>query len=589
MPKLIIQSGEQQGRVIQLGAGRRISVGRSVNNELQVVDRRMSRNHAEVYEEDKHYFMRDLGSKNGSQLNGATIGGPTQLRSGDILQIGDTTLLFEEDSIADAMDSVSSGQTFMGTPPVGRPNQSYKVVDENQWGSTRGEVRAGVRPAQTVNIDTNHGMALKDASKRLEILYQISEAMRSLLDLDQVLEKVVELIQEILKPDISYLLIKNPETNELEPRVVRARDGEDQEVKLSSSIVDKCMADRVSMLVSDAAQDQRFASSESIILNRIRTAMVAPIVYQDEALGVVYVDTRTRMMPYSREELELLTGLTNQAALGIINARLHSQLVEQYKLAREMEIARTIQMNLLPKVYPNVPGYDVSAMSLPAKQVGGDYYDFLELPDDRFVFAVADVSGKGVPAAILTATTRSYLQGESERPSTNIVEAVARMNRMVYRDVTNDMYVTMVYTILKPEDDQLQYVNAGHCHPVLLKPDGTMTFLDKGGLFLGISAEVDYEAETIDFPKGGVLLLSTDGVTDIQNTQGEIFGEERLFTILRENRQKRAEEIRNAIYQSCVRHRGEADQFDDFTLIVLKRQESDSDVFDSGFDDLDFD
>lgn len=334
------------------------------------------------------------------------------------------------------------------------------------------------------------------------------------------------------------------------------------------------------MLVSDAAQDDRFASSESIILNRIRTAMVAPLIHKEETLGVVYVDTRTRIVPYTPEELELLTGVTNQAAMAIVNARLAEQIIEQHKLAREMEIARTIQMNLLPRVYPDLDGYEISAMSLPAKQVGGDYYDFIRLPDGRLALAIADVSGKGVPAAILTATTRSYLQSETQHPTHNLAEVMESINRMVHRDVTNDMYVTMAVIYLREETGELEYVNAGHTHPILMDRAGNIDYLDRGGVFLGIMPEAVYEIGHHRLEHGDILVLDTDGVTDILNANGEPFGSDRFLRLLRDNRHLRAEEIRNAVYQACLAHRGDADQFDDFTLIVLKRREYAGGVFD---------
>jgi len=277
------------------------------------------------------------------------------------------------------------------------------------------------------------------------------------------------------------------------------------------------------------------------------------------------------MASFSEEELELLTSIANQAAVAITNARLQSQLVEQHKLAREMEIARDIQMNLLPKTYPDLPGYQLSAMSLPAKHVGGDYYDFLRMPDGRLGLAVADVSGKGVPAAILTAATRSYLQGGTQVREPSLVHLVQRINRNVHRDVSNDMYVTMAFILLDESTGAIEYVNAGHAQPIVLLPSGEMEFLDAGGLFLGIDEEADYEAGISSIPPGGVLLLYTDGVTDILSPDGQSFTLERFQELIKDKRHLSAEEIRNAVYQACLRHRASADQFDDFTLIVLKR------------------
>lgn len=583
MPRLTIQAGEDAGKVHYIDGGR-TTMGRSVNNDLQIVDRRMSRTHAEVFEQGGAYYVRDLGSKNGTLLNGSPVTLPILLNEGDVIQVGDSEVVFESDTSHANTDS-----TGTGTGSSRRKDGSgYKLVDERQWGMTQGQIRAGMPEVTTFGIASDPSRAVQDLSRRLELVYKVTEAVRSTFHIEQLLEQIMEIIIEVLKPDRAYLLFKDPETDELIPEVLKVRgngDGE-HEVKISTSICERCMNEGVSLLVSDAAQDDRFASQESIIVNRIRTAMVAPLIYKDDTIGVVYIDTNTRVVPFSQEELELLTGITNQAAVAISNARLHSQLVEQHKIAREMEIARTIQMNLLPKVYPDLPGFEISAMSLPAKHVGGDYYDFLRLPDERVALAIADVSGKGVPAAILTATTRSYLQSETQHPTSGITDTVARINRMVHRDVTNDMYVTMALLYLDSETGELEYVNAGHSHPVLLTASGNIRYLDKGGLFLGILPDSEFESGRISMEPGDVLVLYTDGVTDILNTSGEDFGTERLMEILTSNASESAEQMRNTIYKACIQHRGEADQFDDFTLIIVKRLARPDSSFE---DDLDLD
>lgn len=586
MPRLSIQSGVEAGRVFPIET-EKITLGRSVNNDLQIVDRRMSRNHAEVFQQNGAFFVRDLGSKNGTLHNGAPLTGPIMLNGGDIVTLGDTSLVFEDETTHGGGDSDSTVLAMEQRRRHESSTGAYRLVDEHQWGSTQGQIQAGIPDATGFAIPAGADQTSRELSRRLEILYKVTEAIRSVFAIDELLEQIMEIINDVIKPDRAYLLLSDSESGNLIPEVIKDHKDNDEsrEVKVSTSIVERCMNESVSLLVSDAAQDDRFSASESIIVNRIRTAMAAPLLYKKEKLGVVYVDTNTRMVPFTQEELELLTGITNQAAVAISNARLHSQLVEQHKLAREMEIARTIQMNLLPKVYPDLAGYDVSAMSLPAKQVGGDYYDFIHLPDGRVGFAVADVSGKGVPAAILTATTRSYLQSETQIPNTSIVDTVERINHLVFRDVTNDMYVTMALVYLEKESGEVEYVNAGHCHPFVMGPGEDARYLEKGGLFLGIMSDVDYEPDTFVLEAGQVLVLYTDGVTDIQDDKGDVFGTDRFLRLVRENLHQSAEQIRNAIYQDCLRHRGEADQFDDFTVIIVKRNPT----VDTSLDELDFD
>ncbi|MDX1971918.1 MAG: SpoIIE family protein phosphatase [Candidatus Sumerlaeia bacterium] len=590
MPKLSILSGEEAGRIFHFDAVQ-ITIGRSVNNDLQIVDRRMSRNHCQISLVGDVYYVEDMQSKNGSLLNGKPLTSRQILKHGDMIQVGDSNVLFTrtEDS-GEAFSSTTPEATVVPGNQINREGSSFRVINEDNWGNTRGEIRVGSRSKPLSIPDTN--LNAHEQARHLEIIYEVMEAIRSTFSTDQLLQQIMDLIMKVIKPDRAYLLLSQEGSSELVPEVIRDTQlKKNQEICISNSIVNRCVRESVSLLVSDAAQDARFNASESIIANRIRTAMVAPLIYKEQSLGVVYIDTNTRAFPYLEADLELLTGIANQAAVAIVNARLHSQLVEQHKIAREMEIARTIQMNLLPKVYPTLRGFDVSAMSLPAKHVGGDYYDFIALPDGRIGFAIADVSGKGVPAAILTATTRSYLQSQTQQPGGNLAQTVERINRMVHRDVTNDMYVTMALIYLEPESGEIEYVNAGHSHPVLMTPHGETRFLEEGGLFLGIVEESTYDQAKEKLHPGDVLVLQTDGVMDILNPKGESFGSERFYSIIRQNIHLSAEEIRNAIYQACVQHRAEADQFDDFTLIVLKRQRDQSGILsdDISFAELDLD
>lgn len=572
MSRLVVESGSDAGVVHELGNPVN-SIGRSVSNTIQIVDRRMSRNHLEIHLKNGRLILKDLGSKNGTQLNGRPATAQIELAHNDRIQVGDTVMRVEFDDLPGSPGQRDS--TDGSTPALIEPTSStsrIRVVEEKNWGSTRGERRAGYSPNETGALEKTSIQDFKNPGRRLEILYQVTDAIRSVFSLNELLEQIISIIQTVVRPDRTYLLLIDPESKALVPTVVKVSHGESpSEVKISSSIVSRCLKDGVSLLVSDAAMDQRFQASESVILNSIRTAMVAPLIFKQESIGVIYVDTHSRSAAFTEEELEMLTSIANQAAVAITNARLQAQLVEQHKLAREMEIARTIQMNLLPKTYPDLPGYQLSAMSLPAKQVGGDYYDFLKMPNGRLGLAVADVSGKGVPAAILTATTRSYLQSETTHKDSSLAQTVSRMNRMVHRDVTNDMYVTMVLTVLDPVDGTIEYVNAGHAHPVLITQNGAMELLKTGGIFLGLDDNSQYVSDKCIIPPGGVLVLYTDGVTDILSPENKPFGTERFYDLLRDKYHLSSEELRNAIYQACLRHRGSAEQFDDFTLMVLKR------------------
>jgi sigma-B regulation protein RsbU (phosphoserine phosphatase) len=235
-----------------------------------------------------------------------------------------------------------------------------------------------------------------------------------------------------------------------------------------------------------------------------------------------------------------------------------------------MEIARTIQMNLLPKTYPQVDDLDISAMSLPAKKVGGDYYDFITLPDNRYGFVIADVSGKGVPAAILLATIRASLLIEVQQLNATVTAVMTKMNKMACRDSTNNMFITMVYGIIDPEKRIIELSNAGHMYPILFDTSNRIVQLKTGSCFLGIMENVDFKSQIISLKSGQTFVLYSDGVTDTMNPSGDIFGLERLKNVIRSRLHCSAKEIRDSVYEASIDFRDGAEQFDDFTLVIIK-------------------
>ena len=560
MSRLVVENGNDKGMIFPL-VQQCITIGRSASNAIQLVDRRVSRHHVELRADGSNYRIKDLDSKNGTYVNGKLIEDEHLLANGDRAQVGDTILVFEHE-----------------VEPERRPEDTTKIVrlvPEKTWGEPAGTRSAGTQLPGKVVLDTTEGEYLKDTHHRLEILYEVTDAIRTVLDLNLLLEKIMNIIFSVMQPDRGFIMLRDDPTGELLPRVVKKRTPDEESITVSRTIVDQCIQDRVSVLVSDTSRDRRFQAAESVIMHKIRSAICSPLIYKDEVLGVIYVDTKSRLGAYGEAELDLLTGISNQSAVAIANAKLHAQVVEQQKLQKEMEIARSIQMNLLPRSYPQLPGYEMSAMSKPAERVGGDYYDFLPLAQRRCGLAMGDVSGKGVPAALLIATLRASLQIEAMLPNASVTKIMEKLNKITCRDATNDMFASMIYGILDPLQQSFEYVNAGHCHPLLFDETGQLRTLGLGGHLLGIVETAEYEKEVVTISPGSTLIIYSDGVTDTMNSAGDLYGVERLIEFVRDHLAMRAEVLRDTIYHNCLEFRAGAEQFDDFTLLVLKalRQE----------------
>jgi len=558
MARLVIESGVDIGMVFPI-TSMSVTVGRSVSNAIQVIDRKVSRHHVEIFLKENAYYLRDLGSKNGTLLNSRPVTEDIPLVNGARITIGETTMIYESgpEDVSSLADTTS---------------RNIRIVEDTGWGERLGSVAAGKQAPIELEVPKGEAGVQMDSEKRLAILYQVADAIRNILNLDELLGRIMNIIYEVIQPDRGFIMLLDETGRELVPKAVKMLNEEEAgEITISSTIVHQCLSDRLSILVSDATSDQRFASSESIILNKILSAICSPLIYKDEIFGVIYVDTRKGVVSYGQEELELLNGIANQSAMAIANAKLHARLVEQHKIAKEMEIARTIQMNLLPKVYPAMENIEISAMSLPAKKVGGDYYDFIPLDHGgKYGIVVADVSGKGVPAAIMLGTIRASLLIIAQQKDADVVSVMSKLNKMACRDASNNMFITMVYGIIDPEKRVFEYTNAGHVYPLVFDSSNKVQQLRKGGYFLGIMENAEYESQSISLHPGQIIVLYSDGVTDTMNQSGELFGIERLKKVVRSHLNCTAQEIRDSIHEACQAFRKEEEQFDDFTAIIIK-------------------
>jgi serine phosphatase RsbU (regulator of sigma subunit) len=249
--------------------------------------------------------------------------------------------------------------------------------------------------------------------------------------------------------------------------------------------------------------------------------------------------------------------------------QIESEARARGRLEHEMNVARDIQMELLPKTFPNIPGVDMYAFTVPARHVGGDCYDVINIGDGRVAFTIGDVSGKGTPAAILMANVMAAVRALSESgvPSGKLIE---RVNRLVHSYTEDSVYITFCYCVLDVRTRRLTYVNAGHYPPCILRANGDREYMERGGLVIGIMPGTEYEEGTVTLAPGDDLVLYTDGITEARNPDDEMFGEERLEEVLLENRSGSAREIEEMVYTRIKDFTAGAAQSDDLTMVVVK-------------------
>ncbi len=330
-----------------------------------------------------------------------------------------------------------------------------------------------------------------------------------------------------------------------------------------------------------------------------KNLMAVPIPGRDgDILGVLIVGDKEerggQITSFTDEDVILLDSFAKQAGVAIENAQLHQEALEARQLQTEMEEARKIQVNLIPEALPEIPGYEVAGHYEPRGPVGGDYFDCIALPTGSWGLAIADVSGKGMQAALLMATLRAGLISELSRQReaeteaengqealyTELIDMALTLNSLLYASGTEEKYATFFYSHLNPETDILTTLNAGHNPPLLLRKDGTCKWLgqDVGGIPLGMFPNdmvphiADYEAEQIELESGDVVVFYTDGVTETVNIEDEYYEEDRLVEDSQACKDSDAEGIRKHLHTAVMAFQGEADQFDDLTMLILRKQ-----------------
>ena len=329
-----------------------------------------------------------------------------------------------------------------------------------------------------------------------------------------------------------------------------------------------------------------------------KNLMAVPIPGRDgDILGVLVVGDKEerggRITSFTDEDVILLDSFAKQGGVAIENAQLHQEALEARQLQAEMEEARKIQVNLIPETLPDIPGYEVAGHYEPRGPVGGDYYDCIPLPTGDWGLAIADVSGKGMQAALLMATLRAGLISELSRAEsakqetpnlsalhTEIATMAMILNSLLYASGTEEKYATFFYSHLDPETDILTTLNAGHNPPLLVRKDGSYKWLgeDVGGIPLGmfpndmVSSIAEYEAENVKLASGDVIVFYTDGVTETVNIEDDYYEEDRLVEASKACKDEHAEGIRKYLHSAVMEFQGEADQFDDLTLLILRKQ-----------------
>jgi sigma-B regulation protein RsbU (phosphoserine phosphatase) len=408
---------------------------------------------------------------------------------------------------------------------------------------------------------------------RLASLYRISQTFSSSLDLDEVLDRVMDEVIAATRAERGFLMLRDA-GGQLTFRVARGMDQlaiESPEFQVSRSVIDRVAADCRPTLTSDAQADSWLGGRQSVRILGLRAILCVPLQLKGAAIGVIYVDNRLQTGIFSPQDLEMLAGIASSAAIAIENARLYAIAVDRGRLERELQMAREVQANLIPRDTPVLPGWEFAAAWRPAREVSGDFYDFIR-PDPSWLgIVIADVTDKGMPAALFMAHTRSVLRASLAGRSMP-GEALAAANRLVCADASNGMFVTLCYLRLDSQSADVTWVNAGHNPPLVCRSrHRTFDELARHGLPLGIEADSPYGEGTTSLDAGDFIVMYTDGLTEGFDSSGAEFGLDRVRQTVLPMIGSSAGEILVRLLEAHGKFLGATAPPDDVTVVVLRR------------------
>ncbi len=410
------------------------------------------------------------------------------------------------------------------------------------------------------------------SSDRLSLLYRLSQTFNSSLDLDEVLNRVMDEVIAATGAERGFVTLLEADGGSIFP-VARGMDQktiDDPQFQVSRSVVERVAREGQPILTSDAQSDERFSMRHSVKVLGLRSILCVPLEIKGRILGVVYVDNRLQTGLFTDDDLDLLAAIASSAAIAIENARLYQVAVEKGRMERELQMARQVQASLLPQETPQIEGWEFAAHWQPAREVAGDYYDFIPLGGERLGLVIGDVSDKGMSAALFMALTRTIIRA-SLASTDSSADGIAQANRLICADATRGMFVTMFYALLDPVTGEIAYVNAGHNPPLLCRADkDELETLTRTGMALGVVEDSPFEARTLPMNPGDFILLYTDGVTDATDAHERSFGMDRLRTVVLENREATGPEIVSALEQAVQDFVGSMAQFDDVAIVVVK-------------------
>jgi serine phosphatase RsbU (regulator of sigma subunit) len=525
-----------------------IGRGAETGNHLQLTDRRISRNCAAIVMEANQYYLEDRGQRRGMYVNGEKV-------ESRILNDGDVVTFGLEDS--------------------------YQVIFRSATGTAEEAIPQLLTRIDHMTSSESTGGGLR----KLNMLLEATSLLHSQLPLDSVLAKMIDHAIAVTDADRGLLEeAAEGRPDSMRVRLARRAGGQrlpPESMTPSQTAIQLAMRQQSPVITEDLAQaEMNLQAAASIVAQGLRAVVVIPLyasarastdasstdVKRGDFLGVLYLDSK-RPTAFSRLDRQILDALAADAASILDNARLVERERERQRLEQEIGIARDIQQALLPKNLREYPHLAVSGVNFPCLSVGGDYFDVFPLDDRRTAFLLADVSGKGLGAALLTTMLQGALSGMTL--GTDPARTFNHVNRFLCDHAEVGRYATMFFGILD-DTGRLEYINAGHPSPILLRKDDVQEAFTEGSFPVGLVPEAEFVTSTLQLEADDTLVLFSDGVTEAMDPEEELYGVGRLRAVLQGKTQLALDEIQKSVLESVENFARGARQADDLTILVVR-------------------
>jgi phosphoserine phosphatase RsbU/P len=523
-----------------------IGRGAETGNHLQLADRRISRNCAAIVTEANKHYVEDRGQRRGLFVNGEKV---------------ESRELHDGDSITFGLDD------------------SYEIIYRSSTHASTDSLPVLLTRIEHITSSEPSGGGLR----KLNLLLEATTLLHSQLPLDSVLGTMLDHAVSVTDADRG-LLLELDSKGDLKVRLARRSGGlrlPPESLTPSQTAIQLALRRQSAVITEDLAQaDMDLQAAQSIVAQRLRAVVVVPLyamarantdqsminIKRGDFLGVLYLDSR-RPAAFSKLDRQILDALAADAASILDNARLVERERERQRLEQEIGIARDIQQALLPRNFRDYPHLSVKGINLPCLSVGGDYFDVFPLGDNRTAFLIADVSGKGLGAALLTTMLQGALSGMTL--GTDPARVFNHVNRFLCDHAEVGRYATMFFGIL---DDQghLEYINAGHPSPVLIRDGVAEDIFTEGSYPVGLVPEAEYTAVCLKLEPGDTLVLFSDGVTEAMDPTEQLFGVPRLKECLTGHHQTPLDELQKTVLESVENFCRGASQADDLTLLLVR-------------------